>query len=66
MYSPIRAECQDVPQAVKTIRFTWSSCSSRRFSPPSLDAPSSSSTRPRSVFRKLSGCSMISFSMKCA
>ena len=59
-------ECHDVPQAVITMRWILSSSSSLMLRPPKRTVPSSSSNRPRRVFCTLSGCSMISFSMKCA
>ena len=64
MYSPISAECHDVPHAVITMRLMCLSSSSDMLSPCTRAEPSSSSRWPRSVFSRLSGCSKISFSMK--
>ena len=65
MYSPISAECHDVPQAVMTIRSTCLNSSSLRLRPETREVPSSSRRWPRSVLQRLSGCSQISLSMKC-
>jgi hypothetical protein len=66
MYSPISAECHEVPQAVMMMRSTCLSWSSLRLRPLTRAVPSSSSRWPRSVLQRLSGCSQISFSMKWA
>src|SRR6478736_4520511 len=55
MCSPIRAECQLVPQAVMRMLSNLSSSSSVMLSPPSLEVPCSSSSRPRMQFSTVSG-----------
>ena len=47
MYSPTRAECQLVPQAVRTIRSIIRSCCGVRFRPPKTAVASSRFSRPR-------------------
>ena len=64
MRAPISPACQLVPQAVMTILSTASSSRSDMVIPPSLEIPSSSSSRPRMTSRRDDGCSRISLYMK--
>ena len=66
MYSPASAALNEVPQPVK-IKFSHCRNSSGRRSMPLKRAVASSAiNRPRITSRNVSGCSWISFCMKCS
>ena len=65
-YLPTMPAWSEVPQPMITRRRTAARSRGERLSPDSMAVPSVSSRRPRIVLRSASGCSNISFSMKCS
>ncbi len=64
MCRPTRPACHEVPHATITTRFSVVQSPLVKLSPFKRAPPSATNNRPRSVFRTLSDCSKISFSMK--